>query len=116
MRQRPMSTLIFGILNIGYGLLYKLGGIVATVIMSRIKMPGNAGMEAMQADPTIVAYTKFMLPLGVVLALALVACGIGLLFLKNWARLGSMFWSVLEIVSVVVGTIVVWPATRRMME
>jgi hypothetical protein len=54
--------------------------------------------------------------LGVFLGFALVALGIGLLLLKNWARLGSIFWAVIEIVLVVVGSIIVWPVTQRAME
>jgi hypothetical protein len=113
-----MSTLIFGILNIGYG-LFKLAGIVVAGIMSKVKMPGNAGaapgFASMQSDPTFAAWTKYTMPLGVVLGLALLAFGIGLLLLKNWGRLGSIVWSMIEIVLVLIGTIVMYPVTQRMM-
>jgi len=110
-----MSVLIFGILNIGYGLL-KLAMLAFAMLMSNVKMPGNPAMAAMKTDPTMIAYNKFAMPLGLVLALALIAFGIGLLLSKNWGRLGSVIWAVLEIVVTVVGTLVVWPITQRMME
>jgi uncharacterized membrane protein YidH (DUF202 family) len=115
MKQRPLSTLIFGILNIGYGLL-KLAGLAFAAVMARIKMPANANIPSMNNDPTFIAWSKFAFPLGAALGLALIAFGIGLLLLKNWARLGSVVYSVIDIVLVVVGTIVMWPVTQRMME
>jgi hypothetical protein len=39
-----------------------------------------------------------------------------LLLLQNWARLGSIIYSVVDIVLVVVMSILMWPLTRRMME
>lgn len=114
MRQRPMSLLIFGILNIGYA-LFKLAGTALTVVMSHVGSQGNPVAEAMKKDPTLATWTKFSLPLTVVLGLALLAFGIGLLFSKDWARLGSIVWSVLEIVIVIFGTLLVWPVMQRAM-
>jgi hypothetical protein len=110
-----MSVLIFGILNIGFALL-KLGAPLFSLAMSKIKMPGNSAVSAMTSDPAFVALTKFNLWVGVVLGLALLAFGIGLLLLQNWARLGSIVYSIIDIVLVVVVSMVTWPFTKRMME
>jgi hypothetical protein len=110
-----MSTLIFGILNIGYG-LFKLAGLAFAAFMSHVKMPGNANIPSINNDPTFIAWSKFAFPLGAALGLALIAFGIGLLLLKNWARLGSIVYSVIDIVLVVAGTMIMWPVTQRMME
>jgi hypothetical protein len=115
MNERPISTLIFGILNIGYG-LWKMGAPLLSLAMSKIKLPGNAGIVAMTADPTFAALTKFSMWAGATLGLALVAFGIGLLLLQNWARIGSIIYSVIDIVLVVVVGMVMWPFTKRMME
>jgi hypothetical protein len=110
-----MSVLIFGILNIGYG-LFKMGMLLLSAVMSRLTPNGNPVTAAMKSDPTLAARTKFSMISGVTLGLALMAFGIGLLLLKNWARLGSMVYAVIDIVLVVVGSMVVWPITRRAME
>jgi uncharacterized membrane protein YidH (DUF202 family) len=110
-----MSVLIFGILNIGYG-LFKLAGLAFAAVMSHVKMPANANIPSMNNDPTFIAWSKYAFPLGGALGVALIAFGIGLLLMKNWARLGSIVYAVIDIVLVVVGTLVMWPVTQRMME
>jgi hypothetical protein len=115
MKQRPMSVLIFGILNIGYG-LFNLAAVVLGVVMSRLGPSGNPVADAMKTDPTMAAWNKVAMPLGVILALALIAFGIGLLLSKNWARLGSIVWSVFEIFLKVIGSIMAWPITQRALQ
>jgi hypothetical protein len=115
MRQRPMSVLIFGILNICYG-LFKLGMLLLSTVMSQIGPKGNPVAAAMKSDPTMAAWTKFSMVSGVSLGLALVAFGIGLLLLKNWARVGSIVYSMIDIVLVVIGSMLIWPITQRAME
>ena len=115
MKQRPMSVLIFGILDIGYS-LYKLAAIALGAVMSRLSSKGNPVADAMKSDPTMASWIKIAMPLGVVLALALMAFGIGLLLQKNWGRLGSMVWAVIEIVLQMVGSLIAWPIMQRALE
>jgi hypothetical protein len=115
MRQRPMSTLIFGILNIGFALLKMAGPLVAMVV-SNLKLPVNSGMAALKSDPAYVALTRFSMWTGVILGLALLAFGIGLLLLKNWARIGSIVYAVIDIILVLFVSVLIWPFTKRMME
>ena len=115
MRQRPVSILIFGILNIGYG-LFSLGMVLLNLASSHLSPKGNPVAAAMKSDPTMATWTSLSTPLSVALGLALMAFGIGLLLLKNWARLGSIVWSVIDIVFVVVGSMVVWPVMQRAMD
>jgi hypothetical protein len=115
MRKRPMSTLIFGILNIGWAILNALA-LLMNLITARLKLPTTPGMEAVKSDPTFAALTKFGMCAGVVLGLALLAFGIGLLLLKNWARLGSIIYGVITIVYTPVVSLLMWPYTKRMME
>jgi hypothetical protein len=102
MRQRPMAILIFGILNIGYALL-NLAGPLVSKLMSSIKLPANSPVVAMKSDPAYVAWTNFNMGFSVVLGLALLSFGIGLLLSKNWARLGSIIYAVIAIVYVPIG-------------
>ncbi len=115
MNERPISTLIFGILNIGFG-LWKLAAPLLAMALSKLKLPGNSAMAGMATDPTYVAVTKFSMWAGTILGVALLAFGIGLLLLQNWARLGSIVYSVVDIVLVLVVSMVMWPLTKRMME
>jgi hypothetical protein len=115
MKQRPMSVLIFGILNIGYG-IFKLGSLLLGVVISHIKLPSNPAADAMKADPLYIAMNKFNMWVGVPLALVLIALGVGLLLMKNWARLGSIIYAVIDIFLVVGGSMFSWRFTARMME
>jgi hypothetical protein len=115
MRQRPMSTLIFGILNLGYALL-NLAGPLFAKLMANVKLPANSPVAALKADPAYIAWTNFNLVMGLILGLALLAFGIGLLLLKNWARLGSIIYALISIVYVVIGSMISYPFTKRMME
>jgi type IV secretory pathway VirB3-like protein len=112
MRQRPISTLIFGILNIGFGLL-RLGSPLVSAVVAHLKHPSHSGLAALQSDPAYDALTKFNMWAGVVFGLALLAFGIGLLLLQNWARIGSIVYAVVAIVFVLVFSIVGWPITKR---
>jgi NADH:ubiquinone oxidoreductase subunit 3 (subunit A) len=115
MSQRPISTLIFGILNIGFGLV-KLGWPLVAAAMANLKLSSHSGMAALQSDPAYAALSKFNMWTGVVFGLALLAFGIGLLLLQNWARIGSIVYAVVAIVFVLVGSVVVWPFMKRMVE
>jgi NADH:ubiquinone oxidoreductase subunit 3 (subunit A) len=115
MNQRPISTLIFGILNIGLGLLKLLWPLVAAA-MARLKLSSHSSMAALQSDPTIAALSKFNMWASVVLGLALLAFGIGLLLLQNWARIGSIVYAVIAIVFVLVGSVAGWPFMKRLVQ
>ncbi len=110
-----MSTLIFGILSIGFGLL-KLSGPLMLIAMSHMKLPANSGMEALKSDPAYAALMNFNAWAGVVLGLALLTFGIGLLLLKNWARMGLIVYAMIDIILVLFVSVLTWPFTKRMME
>jgi hypothetical protein len=114
MKERPMSTLIFGILNIGLALM-KMAGPLVALAMANIKLPGTASLAALKADPAFTALSNFNAWTGAALGLALLALGIGLLYLKNWARLGCIIYSVIDMVLVLVMSILIWPHTKQMM-
>jgi hypothetical protein len=121
MRQRPMSTLIFGILNIGFGLWQLVAAPLFALFQSRIqgamaKSNTPNPMLALQSDPSYAALTKYRLEVGAVLGVALLVLGIGLLLLKNWARLGSIIFALIDIVVVLVIIMISWPITMRLMQ
>jgi len=107
MNERPISTLIFGILNIAFG-LWDLASPLLAALFAHLKFSSQASVSALQSDPAYVALTKFSVWTSVVFGVALVAFGIGLLLLKNWARLGSIVFAVVDIVFVAVGSVLGW--------
>jgi len=121
MRQRPMSVLIFGILNIGFGLWQLVAAPLLTMFSAKVqsamaKSNANSPFLAIQSDPTFAAMTKYKLEVDAVLGVAMLAFGIGLLLVKNWARLGSIFYAFIKIVEVLILAMVSYPITARMLQ
>jgi uncharacterized protein with PQ loop repeat len=105
MRQRPISVTVFGILNIGYA-LWKYVGLLMMGVMMRMNLPGNSALTAMKSDPTYRALTHFNIVVTVILGIILIASGIGLLLLRNWARVMAVIYSILDIIAVVAGGLI----------
>jgi len=97
--------MVFGILNIGYA-LWKVVGLLLMGVMMRMNLRGNSAFAAMTADPGYQAWTRVSVVIGIVFAIILIASGIGLLLMQNWARILAVIYSILEMIMVVVGAIV----------
>src|ERR1035441_3398676 len=80
MRQRPVSVTIFGILNIGFGMLNAVSLLISMVVLSRTNMAGNPILKQLYDNPQYVAWTKISMPLGGIAAVVLLAAGIGFVF------------------------------------
>jgi hypothetical protein len=102
MQQRPVSVTIFGILNIGFGLLDLLVTLFLMVILPGMRAAGNSILKQMPDNP----WTRISMPLDGIAAVVLMAAGIGLLLLQNWARITSIIYGAYSILSCIVGTIV----------
>jgi hypothetical protein len=103
--------MIFGILNLGFGLWHLISPLFV-LAMRKIKLPSQSGLTALYSDPSYVAWLHVSMVVGVVSGLALLAFGVGLLLCKNWARLGSIVYAVLECAFAVVGCMVGWRFTE----
>lgn len=102
MKQRPMSMTIFGILNIGFGMLGLLL-IILTMVLATANLPGSNDLVKQMNDDR---WARLMMPFDCLAGVALVAAGIGLLLLKNWARVLSMAYAGYSILAGLVGCIV----------
>jgi hypothetical protein len=113
MQQRPISIMVFGILNIGYG-LWKFATLMLSVFLSHMNVAASPAMDALKKNPAFIQWTNISTVAGVIFGIVLIAAGIGLLLLQNWARVLSMVYSVLEIIfagaSAVFTQIVIAPA------
>jgi len=105
MRERPISITIFGILNIGMGVL-GLGGALLSVLFQDLGSSAAspsvnsifAFMATLNQHPIYILWNKITIPLNAAASLLLAAAGIGLLLLKNWARLASIAFGFYKII------------------
>lgn len=104
--KRPTAVTVFGILNIVFA-AFGIIGIMASAMM--FVMAGNGSnnpmIQLLHDSPGYAAYLKVSIVLGLFLSLALLAAGIGLLWLKPWARVFSIAYGIFGIISVPVNTI-----------
>jgi hypothetical protein len=126
MRERPVSVTIFGILNIGFGLL-GLGSALLSLLFGGSNFPASMPSlgpylsnvlmvwNAIVTDPSYVVWSRITGPLDVAASLALIAAGIGLLLLQNWSRLVSIGYSIYSIVSAVLNLAVMFVVLHRLL-
>ena len=113
MKQRPMATLIFGILSIGLGLLSLVSPLLGLMAKAlNHTKTSNPVLDAMNADPDYVKFTQFSMGIGVVFGLALLTFGIGILLLKNWARLGLIIYAVVALVYSPISSYIAFPMMK----
>jgi hypothetical protein len=99
--------MIFGILNIGFGVLGLGNLLMRNTFESFASQASNPALNSMMAlmdaihkSPTYMVWRDISVPLEGVASLALLAAGIGLLRLKNWARLASVVYAIYTIIFV----------------
>ena len=94
--------MLFGILNIGFGLLGLLVALVVMVILPRMNTANNPILAQMHDSPLM----KITMPLDAVANVGLVVAGCGLLLSKNWGRIISITYGIYAILEAVVAGIV----------
>jgi hypothetical protein len=104
MQKRPPSINVFGILNIvfaGWGAVGLLG---SAVMLFASHDFNNPVIKIMHDNPGYATWVKISFLLGIPSCAVLAAAGIGLLFLKPWARILSIVYAVYAIFFGIVGT------------
>src|SRR5208283_2342378 len=122
MRERPVSVTIFGILDIGIGLL-GLGGVLLSTVFEDLGAAAAspsvnsfaAFFETLNHHPIYMLWNKITVPLNAAASLLLVAAGIGLLMLKNWARLASIGCGIFKMIFVILNGAVFYLALREIL-
>jgi len=110
MRARPISLIVFGILNIGYGAFNVLSLLLSQIVLSAAKT-GSAA-KSLSSDP---GQTHLMFITGGIDAAAgvfLAVAGVGLLLCKNWGRMGSLGWAIFDILFVLLTIPQGWHAAQ----
>src|ERR1700678_2829107 len=103
MRQRPISVIIFGILNIGYALFGYVGILIASA-MAHMATGANPFLQAMNSNPNYAIWKSINTGFVVIGGTILLAAGVGLLLLQNWARVISIVWGILDIIFALAGS------------
>ena len=109
---RPTALIVFGILNIVFGLL-GICGTAASSAMFFVELPRdplvpNPALELIQSNPTYRTLMLVMIGLGLLASLALLVAGIGLLRSKAWGRTLSIGYAWYGIAGAIFGMIVNW--------
>lgn len=104
MHQRPIAVTVFSILNMGYALLKFFGALMGAVV-ARLNFGANPAMAALKNNPSYLLWNHISVAVAAVFGIMLVASGVGMLRLENWARILAIIYSVLEMIFVVAGGI-----------
>jgi len=100
-----MSVTIFGILNIGLSILNLFSLVAVPVIKEHVNTPVNPAYDQWLKISHVVTGGNTAM---------LVAAGLGLLYLQNWARILSIIYSVIAIASSIVYAVVYVPVLKSM--
>lgn len=112
---RPASITVFGILNIVLGALGIVAPFVSIALSGLLK--NDPVFRLMQENEGFQLYQKVAIPIGLVVSIALLICGVGLLRLRPWARLWAIIYSYYVIVASVVNPVISYYVyLRPMME
>jgi len=104
--QRPTVVTVFGILNICFAALGVIGIIASIALFFVPADSNNPVIKIMHENAAYAMWLRICIPLGILSSLALLAAGIGLLYLKPWARKLSIGYALYAIVFSVVGMVV----------
>lgn len=109
---RPTAVIVFGILNLVFGLL-GICGTAASSAMFFVELPRdplvpNPALELIESNPTYRTLMLVMIGIGLLASLALLVAGIGLLRSKPWGRTLSIGYAWYGIFGAIFGMIVNW--------
>lgn len=109
---RPASLIVFGILNILFGVLGLCGtaGSSAMFFMDLPRDPAipNPMLDLLASNPSFRVFMQVSVVLGGLASLVLLVAGIGLLLTKAWGRTLSVGYAWYAIVAGLVGLLVNW--------
>jgi hypothetical protein len=118
--------MIFGILNIGFGVFGVAGLLTQNAVGSFGSLANQSPvpwiqqivgfLEELYKTPVYILWRDISVPLEGVASLVLLLAGVGLLRVKNWARLASIGYAVYAVIFFIANVIVLWLATSRQLQ
>lgn len=114
---RPTSALVFAVLHIAFGVMGSLGLLLSLAMLRLVPNSGQFDPFAQMGEGFRV-FQNVQMVLGGLANVVLIAAGVGLLRLREWARLASLGYAVFAIVAGLVGTavtmsVVVYPMLQK---
>jgi len=106
MQTRPVPINVFGVLNILFACFGIFGLLWTAMLLFMSSDSNNPVIKIMHENPGYATWMKISFLLGIPSCAVLAASGIGLLYLKPWARLLSIIYGVYAIVFGIIGTAV----------
>jgi hypothetical protein len=101
--QRPTTITVFGVLNIVFAAMGMLGILATMALFSVAGASNNPVVSLIRENPAYAAWMKLSIALSVPTLVALLAAGIGLLLLKEWARILSIIYAIAAIIFGLIG-------------
>jgi hypothetical protein len=102
--QRPTSATVFGILNILFAVIGVFSILATITLFSATAQSANPVAEIVRENAAYAAWMKVSLLLGIATCLVLLAAGIGLLMVREWARKLSVGYAIYALVFGTIGT------------
>jgi hypothetical protein len=106
---RPASVVVFGILNLVFGLLGLCGMAGSAAMFFALPQDvrvRNPVLELLASSPGYRLFTQVTVGLGFIATIVLIAAGIGLLQTKSFGRTLSIGYSIYAILSGIIGLVV----------
>lgn len=104
--QRPVPATVFGILNLLFGALGVLGLFGSAAMFSLPDTGHNPVLRLIKENPAYATWIKTSIGLGALSSIVLLISGIGLLFMKLWARMTAIGYSIFAMVLNLVGLVI----------
>ena len=112
MQARPVSAMVFGILNIGFGAFNLLALLVLQALAGSGGAAAHSPLKAFYSDPSQLHWMWVSGVINSVAGLFLVAAGVGLLLCRNWGRICSLAWAAFDILFVLASAPLSWKYAR----
>jgi hypothetical protein len=106
MQRPPVTVTVFGVLNIAFALFAVFGLFMTIALFSAAGATANPVVRIMRENPAYAGWLKITIPIGVIACAVLLACGIGLLTMKRWARKLTIGYAIYAIIFGLVGMVV----------
>jgi hypothetical protein len=101
--QRPVSATVFGALNIVFALFGVFSLFMSIALFSAEGPSANPMVKIIRENSAYAGWLKITIPIGIIACAVLMACGIGLLLMKRWARKLSIGYAIFAVVFGLIG-------------
>jgi hypothetical protein len=102
---KPQSVLVFGVINIAFGLLGAVGMVFSLFVLAVLPKQNNPLLNAMNSSEGYQIFQNVSMVIGGFAAIVLIVAGYGLCKMKPWSRKLSIYYALFALLQILVGTI-----------